>query len=73
MTLSIQQEIVEAEHGAVDWSKPKNDGYMRTCLELVGVTNRGRPMKSAELLALCRENGLPFGEARDDGVDENAR
>jgi hypothetical protein len=38
------------------------DGFMRACLALVGVETRGREMKRADLLRLCRENGLDFAD-----------
>ena len=44
------------------------DGFIRSCLAVVGVETRGREMKRADLLRLCRENGLDFVDraARDD-------
>lgn len=44
------------------------DGFMRSCLALVGVETRGREVKRADLLRLCRENGLDFVDraARDE-------
>ncbi len=58
-----QQRTVERVHGVVSWGKPKTDGFMRTCLELVGVSTRGTKYSNEQLVRLCNANGLPFTEA----------
>lgn len=44
------------------------DGFMRSCLVVLGIDTRGREIKRADLIRLCRENGLDFIDraARDD-------
>lgn len=59
----MQQEIVEALDGPTRWERPKTDGYIVGCLELVGVSVRGKKLTRAELLRLANENGLPFTDS----------
>lgn len=62
---TLQREIVEATIGNWPTAQP-TDGYMRSALDVLGVHTRGQAMTSADLLRLCRANGLDFSEATDD-------
>lgn len=59
--------------GVISWDKPKTDGFIRTCLDLVGVHTRGQDLSSAQLLAIAQRNGLPFVDSAAAGEDSNRR
>lgn len=59
--LLVEEVYGEQRHRSV------TDGFMRSCLDVIGVHTRGQPMKSHELVALCIANGLDFVEDDRDG------
>lgn len=61
-----QQLIVEAAHPLVTWDGAVTNGFMRTCLELVGVPNRGTPYTTTQLVRLCQKNGLPWVQSTNE-------
>lgn len=70
---TAQQRTIEAVHPDVTWNKPKTDGFMRSCLELVGVPTRGTKYSSEQLVRLCNANGLPFTETENAGAEDERR
>lgn len=64
---SFQWLLVEAVYGPQE-RRAVTDGFMRSCLEVVGVYTRGVPMKYPELVALCMANGLDFVDGVDGGA-----
>lgn len=71
--LTPNQLLVEKRYGAQRWHRPKTDGFIRSCLDLVGITNRGHKLSSEQLVKIATGAGLPFVLSESDGDDRNAR